>query len=416
MIHKILIRSAIVLLVCGGMTFLPGFPCNAAMGQSVIIGAQITLLEQQSEEDRRYLFAQLRTSGFNTIILRVFQNSTDRHHQFPDSQSSPPSAGVYFQTSLVPVVNDLLPSVCADAHAEGLRVFAWMTTLHANYNHPELPQSHAYNPSSGQYQATGALDPGARCNQNFLTALFQDLAANPIDGILFQDDLTSRHTVGFLPDSSGKNFLPKPQSLYQFNDHGTKIAGYQPSFWQWTEKKARGLQSLANALMAACRQVNPELQFAQNINYEVLLTPQWGQAWFSQTCEALGSSTADYFFIMAYQQQIYQELALGSEKELHEIMARLFKAGERLEKGRQRVIFKLQAVDWHQQKPETVRTLTGFLQLLKAADRQSVILMPYNTNLFARTMAEFTKQQVVFLDNRKAVTQGNSGNGKGYHE
>ncbi len=398
-IKRLVISPVLILFSCNLMLFSSVFTSHARP-RAPIIGAQISILKPQTQKERRYLFAQLRTSGFNTIIVRVFQNCSDRYHHFSNLSSSPPKEGVYFNTRLAPVIRNLLPAICRDAHAEGLQVFAWMTTLHANYRHQPLPTVYNYNLQSRDCQPTDTLDPTAQENQEFLTALYCDLATNPIDGIMFQDDLTLRHTEGFHPSHDGKGFYPKPADLYNFTVNKNGIAGYKPAFWKWSGNKARVLQNLSNAIMAACHQVNQDLIFAQNIHYETLLNPQWGKAWFAEIPEVLRSSTADYFFIMAYQQQISRELNITAETELEKLMKKLFKAGNILERSKHRVVYKLQAVDWKNGNPLPGKEVSSFLRLLKKSCRNSVVMMPYNENLFAHSIGAFSARQPTLTSNK----------------
>lgn len=392
--------AALLILFSCNLILLGRASISHARSHAPIIGAQVSILKPQTREERRYLFAQLRTSGFNTILVRVFHNCYDRYHHFNNLNSSSPKEGVYFNTPLVPVVKNLLPDICRDAHAEGLQVFAWMTTLHANYQHRPLPTVYSYNLQSRDWQPTESLDPTAPENHKYLTALYRDLAKNPIDGIMFQDDLTLRYTEGFHPRHDGKGFYPQPADLYKFAVNKKKITGYKPAFWKWSGNKARGLQNLGNAIISACHQVNQNLLFAQNIHYETLLNPQWGKAWFAEIPAVLSSSTADYFFIMAYQQQIRRELRITSETKIEELMKKLFKAGKILERGRQQVVFKLQSVDWKNGNPVSSGRISSFLRLLKQNHRNSVVLMPYNENIFALAISSFAAHQPPLTLNR----------------
>ncbi|NIA19505.1 MAG: hypothetical protein GWP07_03595 [Xanthomonadaceae bacterium] len=359
-----------------------------------VIGAQVSVLEQQTPAELRSFFSGLRDSGFNTVIVRVFHNRYDRYHRFEAVKGRKlPPEGVYFKTSLVPVVKDILPAVCRAAHAEGLRIFAWMTTLQANYGHRDLPRVYAYDHHLNTCQPTAALDPAASENRRYLTALFSDLAANPIDGIVFQDDLQLKHAEGFHPDSSGKSFVPDAETLYRYGDGGDCITDYQPAFWKWNEQKASSLQGLANAIMAACRQVKPSLKFAQNIHYELLLKPRWGRAWFSQTPKSLVSSAADYFLVMAFQRQIRRELQVASDQDLDALMGRLFRTNPLFAADHHQLIFKLQATDWQSGKPESSLRMAELLRILKQSGRQSVILTPYNKDYFARSVGGFAARQ-----------------------
>jgi type II secretory pathway component GspD/PulD (secretin) len=393
---KLILRFVLLTICIWGCIDSLVISAGYARADDQVIGAQISVLEQQTPAELRSFFARLRNSGFNTVVLRVFHNRYDRYHQFDHPKIKIlPKEGVYFQTSQVPVIKDLLPDVCRAAHAEGLRIFAWMTTLQANYSHRDLPKVYAYDHLHNRYQPTGALDPAAEKNRQFLTALFRDLAANPIDGILFQDDLLLKHTEGFHPDPAGKSFVPNGATLYLYSDGGDRITDYRPPFWKWNEQKASSLQGLANAVMEACRQVKPGLLFAQNIHYELLLKPRWGRAWFSQTPESLAYSAANYFFVMSFQRQIRQELEVGSDKELDEVMNRMFRSNPLLDQNQHQLIFKLQATDWQSGEPESPKRMARMLRLLKQSNHLSAILTPYNENYFAREIGSFAARQEV---------------------
>ncbi|MBN2232935.1 MAG: hypothetical protein JW781_08985 [Deltaproteobacteria bacterium] len=356
-----------------------------------LIGAQISHLEEVTERERRRFFADLRASGFNTIIVRVFHNRNDRFHRLPAGMRPAADAGVYFRTTAAPVVADWLPGVCRAAHAEGLRVYAWMTTLSAVYGPlPPAPLTWEYDPDTGFCLPGTRFDPSRPETSTHLAALFGDLAAQPVDGILLQDDLMLRHTEGFRLVNGRPQ--PDPAALYQIERPAggrTRITGYHPAFNRWTEQRAAAVETLANALMAACREVNPNLLCARNLHYETLLNPAWGQTWFAESPTALAASTADHFMIMAYQQQIRRELELYTDERLAATMSRLIAAGNREPWCRDRVIYKFQAVCWQTEKPERPEWIARLLGMLKSARRPSVVLTPYNRNHFARIVPTF---------------------------
>ncbi|MEA3241057.1 MAG: hypothetical protein U9P37_05735, partial [Pseudomonadota bacterium] len=107
-INRLAMSALLILFSCNLMIFGQA-SISHARPQAPIIGAQISILKPQTQEERRYLFAQLRTSGFNTIIVRVFQNCSDRYHHVGKLSATAPKEGVYFDTSLAPVISNLLP-------------------------------------------------------------------------------------------------------------------------------------------------------------------------------------------------------------------------------------------------------------------------------------------------------------------
>jgi biofilm PGA synthesis lipoprotein PgaB len=363
----------------------------AAAPPPPMIGAQISRLQAVTEHERRRFFAELRHSGFNTVIVRVFQNRGDRFHRLAAGSRPGVDAGVYFRTDHAPMVADWLPGVCHAAHAEGLKIFAWMTTLTAVYGIlPPAPLVWAYDPDTGLCVSRARFDPARPETRAHLTALYRDLAAQPIDGILFQDDLMLHHTEGFR--LVGGHPEPDPARLYRSErktGSQTRIIGYHAAFRPWTEQRAQMIESLANALMATCRSVNPALVCARNLHYETLLNPAWGRAWFAESPTALATSTADYFLVMAYQEQIRQELELKTEAQLEATMARLIAAGNHAPWCRNRVIFKFQAVCWQSERPARREWIARLLEMLKSANQSAVVLAPYNRNHFARLLSIF---------------------------
>jgi biofilm PGA synthesis lipoprotein PgaB len=88
--------------------------------------AQVSYLPARSYEEVGREFHRMRAAGFDTVILRVFQNPGDRFYPFATPRAA---TGVYFVTGEAKVVDDILPELIPRARAAGLRVFAWMSTL-----------------------------------------------------------------------------------------------------------------------------------------------------------------------------------------------------------------------------------------------------------------------------------------------
>ena len=368
------ILTAVILL-----TFAP--VCNAATGQAEpLIGAQISVLEEENWRACEKYFNELKKTGYNCIILRVFHNRKDRFHNLVKEEDRIQNReGVYFNTDQAPVISDILTPACKGAHRAGLKVFAWMTTLHANYGHNSRPQVLSYDEKNGSIRAEeNLLEPTAQENVNFLKKLFLDLAAYPIDGILLQDDLMLRHNQGF--KQSNGSIIPNPKNLYQFTGKNqTQIDSYKPLFHNWRRQQALTLQEIANTIFTTCRALKPALLCAQNIHYELLYNNDWGRDWFASTPESLEASQADYLMVMAYQERIKRELELITERELSSTMLKIFENG--LTYGKKKIIFKFETPSPmipHKQKLKLVATLQETIRNVRKKGWRDLILTPCN--------------------------------------
>ncbi len=359
-----------------------------------LIGAQISILEGTSWRVCEEYFYKLKKLGYNTIILRVFHNRGDRFHNLvTETNRKQTPEGVYFSTDQAPVISDILTPACKSAHRAGLKIFAWMTTLKANYyNLSSRPQVLNFDENSGSIKREdNLLDPETPGNIDFLKKLFHDLAAYPIDGILLQDDLILRHNQGFaLVDGT---IIPDPKNIYQFTDiTQTEITAYRPPFYRWRRQQALTLQHLANTIFATCRSLKPKLLCAQNIHYELLLNNDWGRDWFACTKESLAASKADYLMVMAYQERIRRELELPQEEELSSTMLKIFENGLRDEK--ERIIFKFETPnqeDSRNRKLKSIATLQKTIRNARKKGWRDLVLTPCN-NLEAARLIRYNAE------------------------
>ncbi len=359
--------------------------------QHPLIGAQISVLETGNLDSCEAYFKELKKLGYNAIILRVFHNRGDRFHELiKKSTRKLKPEGVYFNTKQVPVIADILTPACECAHRAGLKIFAWMNTLKADYNHELKDKVLAYNKKSGQIEAKkNLLDPVATENINFLTQLFADLASHPIDGILLQDDLMLRHNQGFILVNN--RISPTPDKLYNFNSHNhTQIESYKPDFKQWRKQQALTLQSLANQIFSSCRRLKPNLICAQNVHYEIFYKQRWGRDWFAWTEAALKTSTADYLMIMTYQERIRKELELKSDNELTATMNTIFTNALHWQQLKPKILFKFTTPPLsssQKQKKKLLKTLHKTITQARKKNWYDVVLTPCNNLTAARTIA-----------------------------
>ncbi|MEA3334095.1 MAG: poly-beta-1,6-N-acetyl-D-glucosamine N-deacetylase PgaB [Pseudomonadota bacterium] len=376
-----MLKNLLSLILTLAMIFtIASFSDAAPKHVKPLIGAQISVLEEENWKNCEEYFYKLRDMGYNTIILRVFHNRKDRFHNLVKKLNRKQNReGVYFNTEQAPVILDILTPACESAHRAGLKIFAWMTTLRANYAHKSSPQVLSYDETNGSIKKEeNLLEPSAPENIDFLKKLFLDLAAYPIDGILLQDDLMLRDNQGFGQISG--SIIPEPKNLYQFSGKNqTRISAYKPLFYHWRRQQALTLQHLANTIFSTCRSLKPTLICTQNVHYELLYNNDWGRDWFACTKVSLNASKADYLMIMAYQERIRRELELVTEKELSSTMIKIFE--NELTDKKERLIFKFETpapTGSHEQKLKLITTLQTTIRNARKKGWQDLILTPCN--------------------------------------
>jgi poly-beta-1,6-N-acetyl-D-glucosamine N-deacetylase len=348
------------------------------------ICAQIFDLEAKNLEQVETKIKELKRSGVDTLIFRVFQNRGDRVFKFASPRQE---EGVYFRTDHAPVVDDLLGKVAEAAHRNGVEIFAWMTTRYANYGHDgELDQRcRRYNFESKKIEA-------ARGSNLFhpevirrLTGLFRDLGRNPIDGVLFHDDLILKHNEDFSPEAN-KYFLkeyghtPHPDLFYiepyRSSSGGYYVRGYADPFWSWAKWKNAWLMNVAKQLMDAARESNPFLKFGINLYFESVLNPSNSVAWFSQSLSAAMEKDFDYYAVMAYHRQAMKQLELSPDEAFARMAEVAQKAVESIGNP-SRLMMKLQVLDWKTYEVVPKAEVEGVLSgLLKHGD-VSLAFVPY---------------------------------------
>jgi len=355
------------------------FAPPAARAVEPMNAAQVSYLPARSYEEAGREFRRMREAGFDTVILRVFQNPGDRIYPFASPRAA---AGVYFTTGEAAVVDNILPELIPRARSAGLKVFAWMNTLSLALEVPWDLRGRRYDLRRGEVVAGERLDPFHPEVRRRLLALFRDLGRYDLDGILLQDDLVLRHTEGFSAAAMGayylaSNKLPDPAAFYADREAGSAhIRSYSESFWEWARWRNRALLQLAADLRTAARKENPRLRVAINLMYEALSNPPGALAWLAQDFDAARDAGFDYLAIMAYQRQMARELHLAPEAALGLI-------GEMVQNGLERLVdpasllVKVQATDFEEKVPLPPAEWQRASAVVREAGAVSLAVFPY---------------------------------------
>jgi uncharacterized lipoprotein YddW (UPF0748 family) len=268
--------------------------------KTVMRGAQVELygLGELGVEN---LIAQVKQAGANTILLRVF-----------DYDEEPLSGtGVYFNTTHAPVKTDWLGPVVEEAHANGIRVYAWMTVLDFPWliaDHPEWGVV-AYDFDTDQYVTNAnwylRISPFRPEHVTYLRDLYRDLAAYDIDGLMFQDDLYLAWNEDFSAYASSayqSRFGRELDPLAMYTDDG----GITTQGWQWAHWKAEQLVDLISEVMDAVHDVNPDVKCALDTYGESVMQPDDGLFWFGQDVQLTVEQGCDEIVVMSYHRGIAQ--------------------------------------------------------------------------------------------------------------
>lgn len=339
---------------------------------------QVLVFDGKTLDDLELELYDIKKSGANTVIVRVFNNRGDRYHGFVSSEKK---VGVYFQTSHVPVVQDILDDVIKLSHSMGLKVFAWMTTRYANYG-MEFRKDigcKGYDLEAGAVEDCKGLDFFHSTVVEHLENIYSDLADYDIDGVLFQDDLVLKHNEGFGVHATRLFKMERGKDIsagafYVYDKSGN--IQYTPLFWEWVEWKNKRLLTVADRLKEAVHEKRPNVKFAINLMYEALTNPPYALAWLSQDLEKAKEIGFDYFAIMAYHRQMSDELG-KHPRDIKKMIKKMVIEATDIVGDESRLIFKVQTKDWASGEPIHHREVKEVLDVIKSAGNVSLALVPH---------------------------------------
>jgi poly-beta-1,6-N-acetyl-D-glucosamine N-deacetylase len=359
--------------------------------ERAIQAVQVALFEGKDYKEVESEIDGLKAAGIDTIILRVFHNKDDRFYPFivnPTKRGVHPQdrSGVYFKTKESPLIEDILGAVLDMAHKKGLKVFAWMTTRYADYGMERRKDTacKSYDFHTKEIVSCKGLDLFNEDAVHHLEMVFQDLANYPIDGVLFQDDLVLKHNEGFGPyaerlferDNGRPLTADKLYNNVSEYGGGGYSVGYTDEFWIWAAWKNKRLLHVAERIRAAVKNKRPDVKFAINLMYESISNPHYAMAWLSQSFDEAIKVDFDYYAIMAYQQQMQDELKKGPY-EISRLIEQMANDAVSKVSGPQKVLMKLQTINWNNSQSLPEQDVIGILRKLKEIDNISIAVVPY---------------------------------------
>jgi hypothetical protein len=203
--------------------------------------------------------AQIRNAGVTTLLVDA--GASVGH---PDQS---PVAGVYFKTSIVPVIDDWLSRVVPLAHAEGVAVFARLDLHEATWMSPKPGWlSGIFSRNLTVPQPSSLVDVLHPDYQQTVSRLVDDLSRTGIDGLVFQ----ARMRTGFAEEISTIS-----RAMFETKT-GQSAEGdsTSPLFWRWAGWKARSYLQFVEQLKDRSRRERSMLIVAVTVHASAVLDPK----------------------------------------------------------------------------------------------------------------------------------------------
>ena len=204
--------------------------------------------------------AQLADAGVTSLIIEAGSPSRET------MQSGP--IGVYFQTSKIPVVEDLFTVIVPAAHAKGMAVLASLNLHEPGWTTVNPEWGIAMANMTGQvFLPVGRVDVIHPDYQSLVSEVAQDLLRTDIDGLV----VGARRTKGFAEEWS-----PTSRRMFEglfgspFDSHDQSVS---PDAWRWVGWKTRAYLGFVARLTQQLRQTRQGLLVAVVVHERALLSP-----------------------------------------------------------------------------------------------------------------------------------------------
>ena len=320
----------------------------------------------QLEQNLQKFLARLQRTGADTVYLQAFN----------DAQGNGNTKSVYFHTTAAPETGDIFSHVVTKIKNSGrYRVYAWTPTLSAQWasgkrSDGDVETVQAYKSKNGGWYRRAT--PFDKRTGKRLSAAFRDLAFyNPIDGILFQDDM-------YLNDFEDFSAAGKRAYKQKFGQELTPELVKDPAspvFNAWTDWKTTQLTKLSQDLAAAVHAYRPQAKMARNI-YALAIIDKGAQDWLCENYRQY-LDTYDYVVAMAYPYMENPDFKGDNQKAAQWLKDFSHKAFIDLTPTeKQKLVFKLQTYEWAQKTKVPAQVLQDQANLLYQQGARNVAFYP----------------------------------------
>ena len=203
---------------------------------------------------------QLADAGVTALIVEA--------GSLPRETAPAGPVGVYFQTSKVPVVEDLFTVIVPAAHAKGMAVLASLNLHEPGWTTVNPEWDTVMAGSADQVlQLAGPVDVPHPDYQRLVSEVAQDLLRTDIDGLVVE----ARRAKGFAEEwSPTSRRMFEAQFGLSFDSHDQSIS---PDAWRWAGWKTRSYLGFVARLTQQLRQAQPGLLVAVVVHERAVFFP-----------------------------------------------------------------------------------------------------------------------------------------------
>jgi len=287
---------------------------------------------------------RLQAGGFSKAILRVFSDDEK-------------NGGLYFNNELFPVVRPALDQWTREFSKTTFPLWAWMGTRKFAWVNDTGLLDREW--SAGTPRLIPKLDLFNPQALTIVLRLFSQLARQPIQGILIQDDLTLLGGEGF--SNWGKASFGRASGLAV--DPRRMQARGSAHNRAWEDIKVKRVGFALGEIVAACREASSAIEIGLNVHYEAPLRPAQARSWYAFDSQAANASGVDLFYLMAYHRQMKAEMKLNEGD--NRIYFRLMLEAA-LKLWGPRLTVKMQIRDWQNSDLIPLEELKTYYELIPA--------------------------------------------------
>lgn len=242
------------------VAFIKYFKCGVLFLFIVLVAPNVSLYAQSTMslvnafylrslpikyDDIERMFAQLKNTGANTIILKLPTN-TDESFNF-----------------------DALPDAVYLAHRYEFKIFVVIPvrTHPAVLAHNPIWEDYRYDPATGTIVPSGKLDLFNSAAVEYVASLCKEVASYSVDGILLDVDFAyydmegmSRTAIALTEERFAASF--RISKLFQKiikDEHRYNVVKFGELFWKWAELKRDCLVNTYEQIRKAARSVNSRI-------------------------------------------------------------------------------------------------------------------------------------------------------------
>jgi hypothetical protein len=254
----------------------PALPDFHATARAV----QFTSPDFIGRETVESMIQMLSKSGIDTLIIPIIETSD-------------PLPGVFFKSDEAPVIKDLLGPALTLAHYYRMRVFVSIPLREMPWLKDAKWLDLKFDPASRSFETTQRLNLWNPAVQNYILALYGDLAAYPLDGLIIEEPVGYSEIEGF-----------NQIALEQFNnDFGLSLTPSElyadgqptPAFWRWTGWKNRQVMGVLGHLAHELRLKLPQIKIGLVMSKEAIMLPKEALVKYGQDLLEAKQAGFDFF-------------------------------------------------------------------------------------------------------------------------